>query len=442
VSDPRRPSPATSITRWQVSPLGGYRVFGVFLIAVGLLIGRPDVAVLGVPLLLSFLWALVKTPDGSPSMIVGALTSTGDRVAQKVVLRPSLGVETVRMRVSTPGFEDVEAIVDVRSERELEVSLRTLRTGRADFFLIDRMALGPDSILQAEPERAGPTPTLLLPGTVGLRELPLPAQLQGVTGAHGSRRPGHGGDLRDVALFAPGDRLRRIDWRTTARRGVLTGAGQQLYVRRNFATADAHVMLVIDPYDIVGPDVSTWSSGRVRPDHRSSLDLAREAAVSMARHFLDQGDRVGLVDLGRQRRLLLPAGGRRHLHRLIHNIALSEAGTEMVPHHRAPQIPSGVMVVVFSTFLDDDPAHLARMWRHHGHRVIAIDVLPRMITSRLSPEARLAHRMVMMERSDRLTLLRMTGVEVVSWLEGDRGRVPDAPVATLAAVARAHRRHR
>ena len=428
---------------WSLTPSGGYRAIGVILVALGILLGRPDLSVLGLPMLLSLVWAVARPPSAVPDVRAGELVSDPwvlGRLTQQLEIEPVPGVETMRVRVSAAGFSPAEAMIDVSSPRTLEFAATTVRTGRQRLFAIDHSALGQDGVCGTDPESLGPTHTLLLPRPVWLQELPLPFQLQGLTGSHGSRRPGEGGDLRDVALFAPGDRLRRIDWKASARLGGSTGAGQQLYVRRTFATADAHVMLVVDPYDVVGPDVSTWAGGRVRPDHLSSLDIARQAAVSLARVWIEQGDRVGLVDLGRRGRIFLPAGGRRQLQRLTHHIALAEAGGEAAPHRRAPQIPSGAMVVLFSSFLDNDPADLARMWRHNGHRVLAVDVLPRLIGVHLKPHTALAHRMLMMEREDRLALLALSGVDVVRWHQGERGSGAQAPVASLTALARVRRR--
>ena len=45
------------------------------------------------------------------------------------------------------------------------------------------------------------------------------------------------------------DRLRRIDWKATARRGQNAG---DLYVRRTAALADATVLIVLDSRDDVG----------------------------------------------------------------------------------------------------------------------------------------------------------------------------------------------
>nr|WP_239579853.1 DUF58 domain-containing protein [Microlunatus panaciterrae] len=287
---------------------------------------------------------------------------------------------------------------------------------------------------------------MVLPAAKPLRQLPLPFRLQGLTGAHNSRRAGDGGDLHDINLFQPGDRLRRIDWRVTARRGqtpAAAGPGSarltDLYVRRTFATADATVMLVLDSRDEVGPDISNWSGAtEVRQDQATSLDVAREAAASLARRFLDGGDRVGLEDLGRMRRPVPPAGGRQQLRRLVHHLALAQPEGEPKPRRRAPRLPSGALIIVFSTFLDDDVARLAWLWRQSGHRVIAVDVLPRLEGGSLPPRLHTAYRIIRMERGDRLRALAGTGVELVHW-EGDpdgNGSTENVQVSLMALARR------
>ena len=103
-------------------------------------------------------------------------------------------------------------------------------------------------------------------------------------------------------------------------------------------------------------------------------------------------------------------------------------------------MPSGALIIVFSTFLDEDAARLAQLWRRAGHRVVAVDVLPRMANDPLPPRVLIAYRIVRMERGDRLLALARTGVEVVHW-EGDPdgyGSGLDVGVA-LTGLARQHR---
>jgi len=365
------------------------------------------------------------------------------RVTHSLTLGQAPGVATVLLRATAPGHRPVLALLDCERPRQVELSVRTVRTGERAMFAVDHLQAGPDQVVKSGPASAGPVRVTVLPGVRPLSRLPLPGRLQGLTGPHDSRRPGDGGDLRDINLFAPGDRLRRIDWRVTARRSAHSSGGDprqlsELYVRRTFATADATVMLVLDSRDDVGPDVATWGdASTVRQDEATSLDIAREAAASLARRYLDVGDRVGLEDLGRLRRPVPPAGGRHQLHRLTQRLALAQPEGEPKRRHRAPRLPSGALIIVFSTFLDDEAAQLAQLWHHAGHRVVAVDVLPRMSQDPLPPRVLTAYRMVRMERGDRLLSLARSGVEVVHW-EGDPDGhgTPVAVEVALSALAR------
>lgn len=416
------------------------------LLVAGLLAGRFDVAVLGVPLLLSVVIGLVRRPpdaievrldrphyDTAPGRM-----SSGLRIAAAGDGRME-GALTARLRVATPGFRDREVLVDASVGRDLVLAVQTVRTGRQHLFRVDHQFRAAHGVLRAPIDWVGPVPLVVLPKPSLLGPVPLPHRLQGLTGSHRSVRPGDGGEFRDVAEFAPGDRLRRIDWKATARRGHASPSGATtLFVRRTFATADAHVMLVLDARDELGPDVAGWDFGRALPDEATSLDLGRQAGTSLARRYLDQGDRVGLAELGRSR-WLRPAGGRRQLTQITHHLALAEPEGDPAQRVPVPHLPAGVLVVLLSTFLDDVPVGLAIDWRFTGHRVVAVDVLPRPTLTYLTPRQRTAYRLVMLERDERLTSLTAAGVEVLRWDTAPGESRVEASLATLARTRRAGR---
>lgn len=434
--------------RWRATTaMSAMVAAGVVALVVGLLGRRPDVAVLGVPLLVSAVWALVRQPEqaGSAALRTADRLDRPGQVSCFVDLAGQGEAEAVLVRVAAPGHRRGEAVL-APGLRSVRLSLSTVRTGRRPLFLLDYREAGADHLSRTGGVTLGPALVTILPGTRPLPELPLPFRLQGLTGPHSWRRTGDGGDLHDVNLFTPGDRLRRIDWRVTARRagqgqGGMPGVLSQLYVRRTFATADATVMLVVDSRDEIGPDVGTWGDATaVREDQPTSLDLARQAAASLAKRYLDAGDRVGLEDLGRLRRPVPAAGGRTQLRRLVHRLALSQPEGEPQPRQRVPRLPSGALILVFSTFLDADVARFAQIWRGSGHRVIAVDVLPRPDLTSLTPRLRTAYRLVAMERDDRIRALARGGVEIVAWGAGTSARREDAttsdPEVALAALTR------
>ncbi|WP_421735435.1 DUF58 domain-containing protein [Cellulomonas sp.] len=400
-------------------------VVGLALVAVGALAGRPDVAVLGAAPLVAGVWDWRRRPSTDPTVRLEASDeppAAGSLRADIVTTAPTDVLVGVRRGVRVLA----EAWVRVDRSRRLPLVVRTVRTGPQEVAFVDVQGVGPGAASVSEPSPAASRSALVLPAPRPLGDLPLPPRLRGLTGAHESRRPGEGGGLRDVHPFSPGDRLRRIDWRVTARRAPDL---HELYVRREHALAEAVVVLVVDSRDDVGPDPMTWrGSTPAKAEDPTSLDLARQAATSAAQGFLDLGDRVGLDDLGALRRPLPPGGGRRQLDRIRHALALTRPEGDPLRRLRAPQIPSGALVLLFSTFLDDEAALVASVWRRAGHRVIAVDVLPTLRERQLGERERLAMRLIRMAREDRLAELVDLDVELVTWR--------DQPHIALASLAR------
>ncbi|MFC7642606.1 DUF58 domain-containing protein [Streptosporangium lutulentum] len=114
----------------------------------------------------------------------------------------------------------------------------------------------------------------------------------GMSGIHGSRRSGEGGELAGVRPYRPGDRLRRIDWRTTLRT-------REPYVNATRPERDAEIVLLLDVLHEAGGDDGT----------ASVLDATVRAAAAIAEHYTRQGDRVSLTELGPRLRRLRPGTG-------------------------------------------------------------------------------------------------------------------------------------
>lgn len=435
--DPRGPAPpvGTAGPLWAVGgPLVWTVAAALPLLVLAAFLGRPDVALLAVGPLLTALWALWFRPRGQ----VWADPEPPDQpsagvLAQGVHLTVPPGTTAVRLRVGRPEHGPTEVLVHVPLHRRLEVTARSVRTGPQLLFRLEYQGVAGSGALTGPAGEEAPESIVVLPTSVTMPALPLPVRLRGLTGQHDSRRPGDGGALRDIHPFVPGDTPRRVDWRVTARRSPRL---DQLYVRRTMALGEAAVVLVVDSRDDVGPDPRTWNGVRpVRPDDATSLDLARQAALTVAEGYLAVGDRVAVEDLGVRRRELRPGTGRRQLDRVVQQLALLSPEGDPPRRIRPPRVSSGSLVYLFSTFLDPEPADMARAWRRTGHRVIAVDVLPRVRTRGLDARHWLALRLVRVERDDRLAGLRAAGVEVLHWSEPER-----TTEQLLVATRMSHRR--
>lgn len=410
----------------------------IILMVVGLVLGQMLIVLLGVPILLhlgySRLYSLAHgsmvleptDPVDAPEYTIAAEAKTDGSAEQLLA------------RISAPGFKTTWVLT--AHNRWWETSVITHRTGVLELFRVDYFT---SDLLTTRfiSNRTLPTLTLTAyPLHQPLSEIPIPHQLRGLTGPHASNRPGDSSVLRDIHPFTAGDQLRRIDWRTSARRGlnVETGMIDELYVRRTFASGEATIMIVIDSRDSISGDASTWAGG-IKPSmiEPTSLDLAREAGGSIARAYLAQGDRVGVEDLGRRRRALPPGAGNRHTQRVIERLAASSPWGSAQKVVRAPHLPNGATVVVCSTFLDESALQVTLGWHRRGHQVIAIDTLPKTRTTLLRTNSQVAaYRLIMAERNIRLRQLRQAGITVITWRDSP---VSDLRVATQISSRTARR---
>jgi len=393
---------------------------------------RPGPVLVGVAVAVGLAWAWALRPPRDGEVVLGldAGPAEGGRIPITIAIDAPPGVDLVHARLDLLGAPYPDVVLDPATARRLAASVPILHSGPQELASIAVRTVAADGVessLPADPIRLRRT---IAPRFEAIDVLPLPGRLTGLAGAHPSARPGDGGEFHDIRPFAPGDRLRRIDWKATAR--LATGRGE-LLVRRTNSTADATILIVLDSRDDVGERVADWGRGSATGKGLSSLDVARSAASAVAVGYLRAGDRVGFHDLARPHRVVAPMAGSRHRERILRAVEQSVPAGRATTPRRPPLVPSGTMIWLFSTFLDDHAARLALLWRASGHRVLLVDTMPAPVLAGLTRPQRVAHRIVLMERADRMREAEAAGAEPLDWNAGGAaGRR-----AALTALARA-----
>ncbi|WP_258046084.1 DUF58 domain-containing protein [Leifsonia shinshuensis] len=416
---------------WALSPgVTAAAIVAVVCLVAAFVLSRVELVLVAAPLLLAAVLGWSSRPESAASRT--RATIGGDdpdgRVRVDAVAEAEGRVDGVHLRIHRADREPEDAVVTPREAGRLRFHVAVSHSGPQRILALAARGIGPDAAWTGDPGLPAVAERVVRPASQRLRSLPLPARLLGLTGGHVSARPGDGGEFRDIDRFRPGDRLRRIDWKATARLAQRPG---ELYVRRTTATSDAAVQLVVDARDDVPGAVAGWAAPYPRPG-ATSLDLAREAAVSLAGAYAAASDRVGFDDLSDARRALPPRAGSRHLHRVLRAVELTTAHGSATERARAPRLAQGAVVFVMSTFLDDQAMRLALTWRAAGHRVIVVDVLPPRSVDELPARERLALRVVDLERGLRLDRLRAAGAELLVWASPER----DAVLRRLATPGR------
>lgn len=192
-----------------------------------------------------------------------------------------------------------------------------------------------------------------------------------LTGHHPSRLRGRGMDYRESRHYQPGDDIRNMDWRITARAG-------HAHVKVFDEERERPVMIVAD----FGSSMFFASRGAFK-----SVLAARLAAL-IGWAAVGRGDRIGALLFDGEHRELSPAGGRRGQMRLIRALVAAgdpEPGLAAMAHpgelsralSRLRQvIRPGTLVWLLSDFASADAEterHLSQLIAHNI--VLAVELL-------------------------------------------------------------------
>jgi uncharacterized protein (DUF58 family) len=179
-----------------------------------------------------------------------------------------------------------------------------------------------------------------------LSRLPLNARLpmQGsVSGMHRSSARGSSVEFAEYRKYSPGDDPRFLDWRIFAKT-------DRFYVREFEADTNLRCYIVID------------TSGSMRFGNKTTtrIDRAKSIAAAIAHVLINQGDAVGLSELGESAPAdIPPRRAARHLRLLYDRLASLDAsqGTSLVTglHELAERIKPRSMVIIISDFFEEVP---------------------------------------------------------------------------------------
>lgn len=178
-------------------------------------------------------------------------------------------------------------------------------------------------------------------------------------GTHLTRHHGPGVEYADIRGYVPGDQLRTVNWRVSARRG-------RLHVTDRLTDRAADVVVLLDTYQqALGPATE-------------AAERTARGATQIVQSALRSGDRAGIVALGGNPRWLGPDIGRRQFYRVLDTILDVGDGHLTTDGTLAPRaaVPPNAVVVAFSTLLATRFVFSLIDLRRRRHPVVVVDVLP------------------------------------------------------------------
>ncbi|MQA27181.1 MAG: DUF58 domain-containing protein [Micromonosporaceae bacterium] len=383
--------------------------------------GRPDLAVVALPLAIGAAWSLRRRPDALPEVTVETSESRvgeGDSLTATVsVANPTgatlepvvIGFSASRwlsLGDSDAGDRPLAAVLPDGQVADVALRPEALRWGRHRLGPAWARAAACDALLASPELTTAPAEVRVHPVTDTFKADAAMPRAAGLAGTHRSHRPGEGGELVGVRQFAPGDRLRRIDWRVSLRT-------RQLHVAATLSDREADVVLLLDTLHEAG------ESGGVR-GAASALDVTVRGAAGVAEHYLHRGDRVSLLEFGPRHRQLRPASGRWQYQAVRDWLLETHVVTGVLDPamwlSRPHLLPPNALVVAFTPLLDDRSAELLARLARAGRFLIAVDTLPADARPAIDSEwLEAATQFWRLARQNTIDELREHGVPVVAW---------------------------
>lgn len=240
------------------------------------------------------------------------------------------------------------------------------------------------------------------PTATQLRQLLTPWMVRRISGTHRSTESARGIEYADIREFGPGDSVRDINWRVSAR-------STDLWVSQRHPDRATDVVLLVDSFVESGHDV------------RTIFGLIAESSIALAQSHLSATDRVGLIEFGGLVRWVSPGTGRVQLQRLIDALlatGLYENAAERVLPVLSPRaLPPRSFVIAFSPMLDDRFIEAVSTVRARGHDVAVVECVSdaEQTVDGISQSARLAMRLWQAERSMMRDRFAEQGIAVAQW---------------------------
>lgn len=416
----------------HVSPrLAGYATIAAAALLAGLALGRVELVAVAAPFALAVAAApaLARKPD-----LEGELAFDRERALETATVEATLtvtgaqGADRLEVLLPLPSGLTSEAknprAVQLRPDepRTLEIPLTCGRWGA--FVVGPALVRARDRLgfYTWETTLGRRAPLRVYPSVETLHALLPPFETQVYVGNQVSRTKGDGIEFADIREWEPGDRLRRVNWRASARRGGL-------WVNEQHPERNTDVVLFLDTFT----DVQSGVHG--------TLDMTVRAATSLAHRYLQRKDRVGVVSFGGFLSWLLPGSGTLQLYRIVDsllqmNIVLSFAarGVDVLPPR---SLPPKALVIALTPLLDRRAAAAILDLRARGFDLVVVEVSPvPFVEAGSDPLDQLSYRLWRLSREALRARYERAGVPVVEWRDGVPLNVPLEEVAAFRRYAK------
>jgi uncharacterized protein (DUF58 family) len=399
----------------RVTPLGlSLLVVSAWALALGVISARPELFVAALPLMLvvAALAARPAAPEYTLSHEISAdRVFEGETLTVTVTVTATSAVPLLILCEHLPGdvhvargrSRAVMALAPGETAR-LAYDVRCPLRGVHDLGTVAVQARDRLGVRAWERRHVDGKRVRVYPRIVPMRSLPRPRRTQTSIGDYVSRALGEGIEPGDVRPFAPGDRIKQVNWRASLRLGTL-------YVTQRHQEQNADVVLMLDTLAQVGAPPDT------------TLDLGVRATASLATAYLARKDRVGLITYGGTIDWIKPASGRVQYERLAGallraSVVFTFVMKDLLALVPARVLPPHALVIAVTPLLDPRFTRAVLDLAARGYDLVVLVVSPVEVTRAMRAGSLLddlACRLWTLERRAHLDELGRHGLAVLEW---------------------------
>ena len=389
--------------------------FGLLL--AGLALRVSTLVLLVLPLLVYLAAAVLnrpETPQLSASRSLDRIQVTPQAAVETILTVRNQGAPIEELRIHAPFPHGLALSAGLTSQStslqaEMEAQLSCVLSGpRGEYIFGEIHALAMETFGLFEESVSFPARASLVvhPTPLRLKPLPIrPPQTRGFAGPIPSRQGGTGVDFFLVREYQPGDPLRQINWKVSAR------SENELYTTIYEQQRIADVGIILD----------SRLQCEIHNGDDSLFEHSVRAAGALAEIFIQDGNRVGLLVYGGGLSIAFPGMGKIQRERILQVLARAETGfsyaldkLDNLPTRFFP--PRSQLVLVSPLSADDIP--VLCFLRARGYSVLVISPNPVRFEAPDQPTTsaeELALHCAQAERDLMINTLRRSGLQVVDW---------------------------
>ena len=396
----------------------GLMIFSLLIVA--LVSRNGDIAWMLLPFLVYLGTGILQTPASeklrlSANRLVEPSRPNGIPLVDVSVTVQNQSVETAYLSIreaELPGMEILEGgldrLVALRSGESSELKY-TFTANRGNFSWVSiRAVVGdPLGLVETTLELPAGTAIQIRPQIKKFKAIPFrPNSTLHSPGSIPARLGGRGTDFFGIREYQPGDSLRRLDWRLTARH-------PHKFFTKDFEQEEiAEIGLILDARRRTNLEIGK----------ASLFESGLGATASLAEMFLHQGHRVSLLVFGEKILNAFPGYGKHQLQRILSCLSRANIGSEnraavnldFIP---LAMFPPHALIIIMSPLSSDDRSFFLRL-RAAGYQVLLISPDPLDLAYPAPPQelaGRLAVRTIAIMRKLRLNSIAQLQIPVIDW---------------------------